>query len=269
MANYRTKSLFHYTKNKKSLLEIIKLGVLYPNFCEEDLSTECNPNYILGIPQVCFCDIPISLADNMKKFYKPYAIAFTKKWGIENGCNPIQYVSNESVINSAIHYWERMEELHKRDNNDVILKGSIMPVIKFLYDRIAYTYSIGFMKKHIGKWRNKDYCNYDENEWRYIVPDGEDGIKWKTEAEYTQWRWEKDNPTEEEKKRIRKPIPTPELKRKGLIFTPNDITHIILKKESDVVTFCKDIMKTTSFSEEDKSLLLTKITSFERISQDY
>lgn len=271
MANFRTSSLFHYTENKDSLLAIIESGMLYPNFCEEDLSTENNLNYILGIPQICFCDIPISLAEDIRQNYKPYAIAFTKKWGIENGCNPIQYVSNEAVIDGAIHYWERVQKLHKEESLATILRGDIGGIIKYIIDRSAYANSIGFMKKYESNWKGDNYCNYKENEWRYIISDIDREIKWKTREQYNVWRWGENytSLSDEEKDKIHKPKPSDVLKERGLKFTPENITHIILEKDSDVRDFSESIMNITSFSDEEKYLLLTKITTFERISQDY
>ena len=77
-------------------------GKLIPNNCSEDLSTRANPNYIIGIPQICFCDIPVSMSDNFVKYYGRYSIGFKKEWGIKNGCNPILYVNNESIIDGMI-----------------------------------------------------------------------------------------------------------------------------------------------------------------------
>lgn len=271
MANFRTSSLFHYTKNKDSLLAIIESGMLYPNFCEEDLSTENNPNYILGIPQICFCDIPISLAEDIRQNYKPYAIAFTKKWGIENGCNPIQYVSNEAVIDGAIHYWERVQKLHKEESQATILRGDIEGIIKYIIDRSAYANSIGFMKKYESNWKGDNYCNYKENEWRYILEDGFKRIRWKNGDEYKKWRGKTHDING---KTIPKPAPTADLIKLGLRFTMKEINHIILDKESEIPQFIEDLLAITSIGDkkvtrQDLYILTSKITSFERISQDY
>ena len=132
MSKYRTKSLFHYTKEMNSLLEIIKSGILYPNFCKEDLSTKKNPNYILGIPEICFCDIPISMANKFRDNYGFYAIGFDKYWGINNGCNPLLYVANESIIDGAIHYKERVRTLRKNIIDEIVIRGILSNIKEFL-----------------------------------------------------------------------------------------------------------------------------------------
>lgn len=278
MSNYRTKSLFHYTKKMNSLLEIIKLGVLYPNFCKEDLSTEKNPNYILGIPEICFCDIPISMANTFLKNYGHYAIAFDKQWGIDNGCNPLLYVANDSIIDGVIYSRERVREL-RPDIRKKIVKGSAVEVIQeymnYKLDNGAYRYSVGFLKKYMGEWKGKPYCNYEENEWRYIIEEGLGKIWWKNGEEYKEWRGKTHYINSNGAKiTIPKPAPTGNLKKLGLKFSPQDINHIILNKESQIPKFIEKLHTISSIGEnevtkQDLSILTSKITSFERISQDY
>ena len=278
MSNYRTKSLFHYTKEMNSLLEIIKSGILYPNFCKEDLSTKKNPNYILGIPEICFCDIPISMANKFRDNYGSYAIGFDKYWGIDNGCNPLLYVANESIIDGVIHYKERVKELRPNITQEIVLKGVLANFKEYfgqLDDSRAYMYSLGFLKKYMSEWQGEPYCNYDENEWRYILEDGFWEIWWKNGEEYKEWRGEthyiNDNG---DKITIPKPAPTEDMKKLGLRFSSKEINHIILNQESEIPEFIEKLHTISSIGEnevtkQDLSILTSKITSFERISQDY
>lgn len=278
MSNYRTKSLFHYTQKMESLIKIIKSGVLYPNYCEENLSTKANPNYILGIPEICFCDIPISMADKFLKGYGHYAIAFDKKWGIENGCNPLLYVANESIIDGAIHYKERVKALRKSLTEKIAIQGigfHFKEFINQLEDNRAYMYSLGFLKKYTGEWKRKPYCNYEENEWRYIVEDGYLNIWWKNGDEYKEWRGKTHYINDKGKNiTIPKPQPSEDMKKLALRFTSKDINHIILYKESEIPKFIEKLnaiesIGETKLTKQYLSILTSKITSFERISQDY
>lgn len=278
MSNYRTKSLFHYTKKMESLIEIIKSGVLYPNYCEENLSTKANPNYILGIPEICFCDIPISMADKFLEGYGHYAIAFDKKWGIENECNPILYVANESIIDGAIHYKKRVNELRKGLNENIAIQGigfNFGEILNQFDDNKAYMYFLGFLKKYMGEWRGEPYCNYDENEWRYILKDGFWDIFWMNGDEYKKWRGKTHYINENgDKITISKPEPTEDMKILGLRFTSKNINHIILDKESEIPQFIEQLHAIESIgknkiTKQEISILTSKITSFERISQDY
>ena len=56
MHNY-TSSLFHYTRQREYLIKIFKNGLL-PNYCKEQYLGG-GKDGIIGIPMVCFCDIPI------------------------------------------------------------------------------------------------------------------------------------------------------------------------------------------------------------------
>lgn len=283
MSKYRTQSLFHYTSKRDNLLKIIASGVLYPNYCKEELSTKLNPNYVLGIPQICFCDIPLSQADVLRKNYGKYAIAFDKAWGIDKGCNPLLYVCNESIIDGLIHYRKTISEYRKKykvpkkadDINNDNFKEVFMSFVNPFLDKKAHDYTIGYLKLYKGEWEGKEYCNYNENEWRYILEDGINGVFWKTGEEYDSWRGLTFRYDKLKRKiPILKPSPSKELQSLGLSFSPDNIKHIVLDNDSEVPSFIKKIqeyrnMFNYKIEEKDFNLLLSKITSFERIRKDF
>lgn len=267
MNSYRTKSLFHYTRRMDYVIDILVSGKLIPNYCSEDLSTKANPDNIIGIPQICFCDIPVSLADIFVKNYGRYAIGFNKKWGIDNGCNPIQYVNNESIIDGIFFYhslWMKYKETRGRDSNRFGEKLSQMWME--LDSHTARTHMFGFIKKYNSTWQGKDYCNYEENEWRYIIEEGLNEIWWMWEkGEYDQWRGDP---------KKKKPSPSENMKILGLKFNIEDINHIILYEENQIPIFIKKVQKAIDnkklcLDKVQHSLLLSKITSFDRIKKDY
>lgn len=263
--NYRTDTLFHYTKSIEDVLKIIKSGKLYPNYCKEDLSTQRYPDNIVGIPQVCFCDIPLSLANILVKYYGDYAVGFKKPWGLVHGCNPIQYINNEEILNGLIFYHKKWNEYHKNLRNSKLSFGQdISLFLNELDSNDAKTHMFGFMKKYVGEWKNEEYCNYEENEWRYIVKEGYHEIWWLWgKTEYETWRGDIHQ---------NKPQPTEDLKLLGLDFSIDDINHIVLKDESEIPKFIdqlSDIMGQKGWSKEDYSILLSKITTFERIRNDF
>lgn len=55
MGQFRTSSLFHYTKSIDILYSILMEGLI-PNYCYEDLSYKRNPDRGIGVPMVSFCD---------------------------------------------------------------------------------------------------------------------------------------------------------------------------------------------------------------------
>ena len=71
-----------------------------------------------------------------------------------------------------------------------------------------------------------------------------------------------------------KPKPTDEMKLLGMKFSVNDINHIILNYESQIPKFISSLRKIHSIgndvlTSEDMDLLISKVTSFEKIAQDY
>lgn len=259
---YRTHSLFHYTKSIASLRDILETGRLFPNYCLEDLSTPAYPDYCLGIPQVCFCDIPISRSQFLVEHYGKYAIAIDKGLGIKYGVNPVQYVSNEAIINNAIQLRAEDSMIASMVNE----KGWEFDLSKPNNIGKAHNYMLGYMKKYEGEWKKKPYCNYEENEWRFVVKDGVDGIEWKTKKEYLKWRG---NP-----KTDLKPAATEQLKRHSVPFDIGNLRHIILYQEREVFQFVDMINSMPLIcgwhvDDKAKKILLTKITSFERIRSDY
>ena len=244
----------------ENLVNILKSGKLYPNYCSEDLSTAEYPDTILGIPQVCFCDIPVSMADSFMENYGKYAIGFKKQWGKKNKCNPIQYVQNDNIINSAL-YFSKLVDKHRDELTSEEINSNI---INGIIDNKAKYYMLGFIKKYKGEWKGREYNNYNENEWRYIVEEGKNNILWKwSEKEYKTWRGQSC-----------KPAATEALKEMGLSFSFEDINHIIIMEEKRIPKFIKKLRKAREKNElkiqdENFELLLSKITSFERIKNDY
>lgn len=266
MYSYRTNSLFHYTRKTVSLLQIIKSGSLYPNYCMEDLSTKTNPNFTLGIPQICFCDIPLSRSMLFQNQYGKYAIGFSKCWGIDKGANPIHYINNDSIIDGIIFYRQIWKKYHDIVNVNNDFGKQIDLFFKTLNANKAKDYTLGFVKKYNGEWKGKVYCNYDENEWRYVLEEGFHDIFWhSTVDEYKEWR----GPISKSK-----PKPTYEMKQLGMKFSINDINHIILNYESQIPKFISSLRKIHAIgnnvlTSEDMDLLISKVTSFEKIAKDY
>lgn len=266
MLSYRTNSLFHYTRKTVSLLQIIKSGTLYPNYCKEDLSTETNPNFTLGIPQICFCDIPLSNSMLFQNQYGKYAIGFKKSWGINKGANPIHYINNSSIIDALISYRQFLNNYCGIDKENKDFGKQVDMFYKMLNVDKAKCYTLGFIKKYNGEWKGKEYCNYEENEWRYVLEEGICDIFWhSTREEYDEWRGLISKS---------KPKPTDEMRQLGMRFTINDINHIILNYEMQVPKFISSLRKIKAIGDdilipEEMDLLISKVTSFEKIAQDY
>ena len=90
--NISSDYLFHFTRSFENLTSILKEG-FFPNYCIENwLALDKNLPHI-GIPMICFCDIPEQFIEPHKKKYGPYGISMEKNWGIQNNITPIAYDS--------------------------------------------------------------------------------------------------------------------------------------------------------------------------------
>lgn len=276
MPSYRTSSLFHFTKNSDVLLKILETGLI-PNYCREDLSY-FDRTVNVGVPMISFCDIPLTRTSMFKARYGDYAIGLSKEWALKNHINPILYVNDERILVSLgflrSYYRTLDEEVKERGGSETsisvnLLNQKSLDGIKAFVNRNNAkdaVYSLmGYMKRYISKGPDgSDQSNYIENEWRYVVT-GE-GIDWKWSLdEYMAWRGNGD-----------KPEPSYALMAKKLTFNVGDITHIIVKTESEVHHFVDAILGMKNFggidgllADDDRKLLLTKIISQEKIEKDF
>lgn len=276
MPSYRTSSLFHFTKDPGVLLRILETGLI-PNCCQEDLSY-FDRTVNVGVPMISFCDIPLTRTSMFKARYGDYVIGLSKEWALRKQINPILYVNDERILVSLgffrAYYRTLDEEVKERGGSETSISFNLfspksLDGIKAFVNRNNAkdaVYSLmGYMKRYISKGPNgSDQSNYIENEWRYVVT-GE-GIDWKWSLEeYMAWRGKGD-----------KPEPSDALKAKKLTFNVEDITHIIVKTESEVHYFVDAILAMKNIGgldvmlvDDARKLLLTKIISQEKIEKDF
>lgn len=282
MGNYRTTSLFRFSKDFESLQKVLKNGI-YPNYCEEDLSFD-NEMFVIGIPMISFCDIPITLLDEHTSRYGVYGIGLSKEWGINNGVTPIMYIANNAVLRSA-HYhimndFKLTEIVNSQEFKDKMLRETVLNGLpldmyaKRLNAQLEHdvnTYIVGYMKKYKGEYKGKPINNYVENEWRFIVPDTKD-TKWMWSKDaYDEWRFPKGKPND-----VPKPKPTDSLTKYKLTFTPNDVKYILVKNLEFKKRTIEYIKTLKTFGDKDYKLteeeiwdLTTKIITIEQVKEDF
>lgn len=276
MGQYRTSSLFHYTKSIDILFNILTDGLI-PNYCYEDLSYEQNPNRGIGIPMVSFCDIPLSKTSLFIERYGKYAIGLTKKWVDNKRINPILYAKDENILIS-LSFQKAIEnkfanDLKKYggDNRQVTFdltpgpKPQIAALINHNNAHSANESIHGMVKKYYGEYNGNTQINYEENEWRFLVEDTENTPWFWNKAEYDEWRGDKNKP---------KPKPSQSLTDKKLQFSANDVAFIIVSEEIEVplmVNFISQISTISGIeiSDEEKLVLYTRIISLEKIQKDF
>ena len=275
-----TSSLFHYTKDLDTLKSILDNG-LWPNYCDETFKTS-KGQYVLGIPMVSFCDIPLSKTEDFRERYGSYGIALRKDWGIQKGINPILYVTNDNIFYSLSFYrtvaadlWNKAKEqglvegnyrvkLDLRDFNNK--KEAFIDGCNSLHAQDHNNTIAGFLKPYATtKDDSSTLENYMENEWRYVVSDAEKTPWLPSKAEYDQWRGNTKDP---------KPEPPDAIKEKKLVFTVDDITHLIIKEEAELNDIISDLNARTHLcgqplNGQDRAKLLSKIRCLDRIKVDF
>ena len=223
--------LFHYTNSLDTLISIIENG-FYPRCAIEDvhfaLPGLTNEQSKMGIPMVCFCDIPLALSAFHRSQYGQYGIALSKEWGIKHGIAPVHYVIENSANNNAFINLERFIQ-HIIDNYENLCHKTNTPFDK---DELTIE-TVKIMFELLGNYKqysddNMTKLYYDEREWRYLVPFYEDNSQEiSNRLSYNELN---DN---------RVKIFNDEMaKRYKLTFNIDDICQIILPCQKDIDVLC-------------------------------
>jgi len=243
----------------------------------------------VGIPMICFCDIPILRAQTHAKKYGNYVIGLDKEYIRDLYSpilNPVIYCNSENLINmiSRLYFMKNkvlkddLINLNTAENRKNLDKYGAK---KFLESKSQETETIASFNADIGfltglfKYYNNpektDEIYYDEREWRAF---------WSNKlSDKTNWIWNMDNLSKKDIKIYNQEI---EKSDSGYIKLNSQeidlaITHIIVNKEKETEQMIQHIMSskkifgcnTTKMSEIEKLMLIRKITSFERINRDY
>ncbi len=185
-------TLFHFMKERQFLTDILNRKALVPRYCNEDipyLDIEIAGKKInkISILQKCFCDMPFhklsernkinvvdddEITDEEKEhiqnssshtdFYGKYAVAFSKRWGEENGLQPVVYVNSKSDYIKTF----------KDYINDSLCSEELGDVeFYYILSRLAYIKPLrGGMERYLESGKKVKVMKnfHDEKEWRYV-----------------------------------------------------------------------------------------------------
>lgn len=276
-------SLIHYTKTIKSLKGIISNGFRY-SYCEEkfpkalvnnmknigkkdfvpsNVCTNDNISNVVLIPMISFCDIPLTRSEVHAYKYGFYGVGIDREIArsVYSGLMPVQYMADE-------RYQFAMSELSTTLFNNKFLNPQIINSIKLL---------IGTTKAYATIRKGKEVVCYEEREWRIICND-ENETKWG-------WGLRSKRTKIAYNKRLHAPkslsylsfLEIEDSESRNIVEQNIDklITHIIVRTDSEVQEISEYIM------DEDNTIwgyhlpinlrlkLVSKISSFDRISNDY
>lgn len=290
-------TLFHFTNKVESLKLIIKNGLRF-SYCFEEFSN----NVGIAIPMICFCDIPLLRTIEHRRKYGDYMIGVDKNFlrrHLKYVLNPVYYkdafflqnFSAESfnaeleIINSALNnFFEKeirpiLNENKGADIDEIFAKNKDLhyksDCVMFAKNSLLYT--LAFSKLYsfieVNKGKRSEYVNYDEREWRCVpyFKSYEDDYKLKwipdiSKADYSL-----------KKKSLQETLHKED--EAYLTFKPEEIcaaiNFIVVKYKRQIPNLISWIMKanklfgTSNISKELKQQLITKITSFEDIENNF
>ena len=227
-------ALFHFT-SQFEYLESILFDGFWPRYCiEYGWGDQGDRNF--AVPMVCFCDIPLSQIHNHIKLYGGYGIGMSKEWAINNKISPVHYLIKGSFVTEVLNKLRK-----KAEKEDV--KEHLTFIKKYK--------GVMYRKNKQGKYKKyEDYIYYNEREWRYVPKIDPICVGAK------EYKIKEDKLNEESHKHLLK-------------FASTDIKYLIVKTEKQRMDLLKTINKKYNATEEEITLLKSKIITCEQILNDF
>lgn len=155
--------LFHFTKQLDTVLSILENG-FYPRTSKENMSVVLSAyNEVkIGVPMVCFTDIPLNLSSEHRAAYGCYGIGLSKEWAKRSKISPVFYMIKGSGSWEIYNHMQAVIKemiLHKSNHSPQEVKDKVV---------ISLIELAGYIKPYSEDGREKPF--YDEREWRYVPP---------------------------------------------------------------------------------------------------
>lgn len=156
-------TLFNFNTKLEYIIQAIKLKMLSPRYCKEDISyLKISGIKEIAYPMKCFCDINLHKLEDHLDWYGYYGLAFSKEWGMKNKIQPVQYINPDSYLREDFSLAFNTALKEKIENDDVNILNN------FIFHEMMYykPYEGRIINRNTGKRKRK--CFTDECEWRYI-----------------------------------------------------------------------------------------------------
>lgn len=221
----------------------------------------------IGIPMVCFCDIPLSKVKDHLSWYGEYGIGLDKKWGIDQGISPILYIdplsaTTEAMIGALSAYNKIWLEGLKAEKDYPDLMKAIEPNLLNALERF-----MAFSKPYVGHFehngkKDEEKVFYDEREWRFVPDLKNKPIK--------QFLYSSDpNFAEVRAKNLSGLTKDTDL---CITVTPSNIKYIVVENEKDIVPIMNKLeakFGDQNYSQNTMKKLMTNIITTKQIREDF
>ena len=252
-------TLFTFTSDLKWLIESLEKKMLSPRYNEEDIRYLGSRKIKkLIVPMKCFCDINLSKLAIHMDWYGDYGIAFEKKWGIDRGLQPIQYINPSSILCDDLSAVFR-EALKKLETVDLNKEYKLYSNLKdeMLLELLFKKPYIGKMAKRKNASKEEKKCLADEHEWRYVPDVSPLGL----EQVITNQDIRKD--VVNEYSNAMKGV-----KDVSLEFEYSEIKHIIIKNLADYERLVTEL-DTWKIDKNDQYTILSRVIVWDELKGDF
>ena len=154
-------TLFSFVKELKFLEQIIKNKKISARYCKENIEYLGLGIREIAFPMKCFCDINMHRLGEHLFWYGYYGIAFSKKWGMDQGIQQLQYINAKSDLCKDFRMAFR-DALKSNDKEHETLRDYLALQLMYLKP-----YSGMFKNRNTGEIQFK--CFTDECEWRFVA----------------------------------------------------------------------------------------------------
>jgi hypothetical protein len=248
MTQPRSNTLFHFTKSLNILKDIISNGNgFFPRYCLEDItwSNKNDKDTKVAHPMVCFCDIPLSRINEHVEFYGYYGLGMSKKWGINQGLNPVTYVTEKSPVRESLKHSFELPIVEKGKGNDkfLIYARRIIAFSKPISGRITVNETP----------KTKDF--YQESEWRYLATNNDIKPYLRIDEHCVKEKLDHENASAAEKAPLK--------------FSLSDVRYIFVNSENDILELVDFIDRELDcYPARETKILKTRILSLSEIQND-
>ncbi|WAJ22085.1 abortive infection system antitoxin AbiGi family protein [Lacrimispora xylanolytica] len=236
-------TLFRFFKEPEYLFDSLEKESMIPRYYPETVNYLDIDMLHVAYPMICFCDINLHKIDDHMFFYGGYGLAFSKKWGIQKGIQPIQYINPHSILHSD--FSNAFKSAIKCETEDFAQN--------YLLTQMFYFKPIEGTMERDGTEKPKNFT--DECEWRFIPN--------VTVEELPQAVLETEIfslPTLNKAISVKKSC--------WLEFDLEDIKYIIIQTNEDFVKLI-ELIETKLMNSEKKSRLISKILVWENAKGDF